>query len=384
MAKRDDFNVLRNLPGVFATEGGGIRLNGQNGVNIQIEGKEVYLSGIALINYLKSLPPGSIAEIEIIPDPGASGDAIAKGGVINIILKRNGDENFHVNSYLNFQKNKNQRSDWGFSTSYGTPKAGFSLDYSGGLSQRLKHGTLSRVQQNGPEIRQSVSLTNQDQIHNLRLLVDYKISKTISLDLMGSRGYYSRNIPGNSSAGFYSDKLSPDSVLNTRSFSYYDQHTYTGGVRGKYKNDKKQTLTVSSHWLSFRHKESLFMFSLMKKPPPPPVDTLSGSFGDSINSLALQADWSSPISTVLNFQTGVKKTSLSIENHANYRNRVFANDLFGWIRERYRFCSEQMSGVFNFRYEETYIGISMVYSFSKGKQKEARESISQKDNRINF
>ena len=61
MAQSDGFNVLRNLPGVFATEDGGIRLNGQNGVNIQIDGKEVYLSGIALINYLKSLPPGSIA-----------------------------------------------------------------------------------------------------------------------------------------------------------------------------------------------------------------------------------------------------------------------------------------------------------------------------------
>lgn len=318
MAQSDGFNVLRNLPGVFATEDGGIRLNGQNGVNIQIDGKEVYLSGIALINYLKSLPPGSIAEIEIIPNPGASGDASAKGGVINIILKRNRDENFQINSYLNFQKSKNQRSDWGVSTSYGTPKAGFSLDYSGGLSRRLKQGTLSRSQENGPETLQSVSLTNQDEIHNLRLLADYKISNTISLDLMGSCGYYSRTIPGHSSAGFYSAQISPDSVLKTRSFSYYHQHTYTGGVRGKYKNDKKQTLTVSFHWLSFRHKESLFMSSFTDKPAPPPGDTLSGNFGDNINSLAFQADWSSPITSVLNFQSGVKKTFLSIGNHANY------------------------------------------------------------------
>ncbi len=321
MAQSDAFNVLKNIPGVFATEEGGIRMNGQSGVNIQIDGREVYLSGAALINFLKSLPATSIETIEVVSNPGAAYDATGKAGTIIIHLKKNREESFALNAHANYQKSRNSRGDWGANIAYGRRKAGISLDYSGGVSDRLKQGVLFRkTSGNGEQqVKQRVALLNQDLLHNLRVLADFRISGKIQADVYASRGFYSRSIPGSSLSDFYSHFASPDSVLITESFSGYHQLTYAGGIRARFKNEKKQQLTLSAHGLSFSHKESLAMsaFSEHHKATVD-RDTLSGNFGDQIKTVSFQGDWSSPLSEKIDFQAGVKQVLLDISNYAVY------------------------------------------------------------------
>lgn len=76
--------TLRSLPGVMVNEDGAVILNGQSGIKVLINGKNTYLSGDKLVNYLRSLPVSSIKDIQLITDPSAKYDAEGKTGLIGI------------------------------------------------------------------------------------------------------------------------------------------------------------------------------------------------------------------------------------------------------------------------------------------------------------
>ncbi|MFT4602469.1 MAG: hypothetical protein ACI857_002655, partial [Arenicella sp.] len=63
--------ILEQAPGVTVDQNGQVVLKGRTGVAIYINDKPSYLSGSELENYLRSLPAGSIKDIEIIENPPA-------------------------------------------------------------------------------------------------------------------------------------------------------------------------------------------------------------------------------------------------------------------------------------------------------------------------
>lgn len=54
--------VLEKSPGVLVNKESGINLKGKSGVTVMLDGKPSPLSGLDLINYLKSIPAANIEE----------------------------------------------------------------------------------------------------------------------------------------------------------------------------------------------------------------------------------------------------------------------------------------------------------------------------------
>ncbi|HEY9169939.1 MAG TPA: outer membrane beta-barrel family protein [Lutibacter sp.] len=80
-------NALNNIPSVNVDPDGNISVQGQGNVQILINGKT---SSLSKSEALKSLPAGSIENIEVITNPGAKYDASALS-IINIKLKKGKD-----------------------------------------------------------------------------------------------------------------------------------------------------------------------------------------------------------------------------------------------------------------------------------------------------
>jgi len=80
--------VLEKSPGVTVDQNGVVSLNGQSGVLITIDNRPTYLSATALAAYLKSLPSGTVDQIELIANPPARYDASGGAGIINIKTKK--------------------------------------------------------------------------------------------------------------------------------------------------------------------------------------------------------------------------------------------------------------------------------------------------------
>ncbi|HZY37405.1 MAG TPA: carboxypeptidase regulatory-like domain-containing protein [Mucilaginibacter sp.] len=71
--------ALSNSPGVIVDANDNISLNGKAGVLVLIDDRPTYLSGPDLAAYLRSLPAGTVAQLELISNPPARYDASGGG-----------------------------------------------------------------------------------------------------------------------------------------------------------------------------------------------------------------------------------------------------------------------------------------------------------------
>lgn len=82
------YEIIEKTPGLFVDQDGNIYLNSTTPATIYINGREQKMSTADIATMLKSLPPNSIASIEIMRTPSARYDASGSGGIVNVILKK--------------------------------------------------------------------------------------------------------------------------------------------------------------------------------------------------------------------------------------------------------------------------------------------------------
>lgn len=93
-------DVLKRAPGIKLDKDDNIIMKGKSGVNVMIDGKMSYMSGLELSTYLKSLPGSVMSKVELISNPPSSFDAAGSAGIINIKLKRNKLQGFNGNASI--------------------------------------------------------------------------------------------------------------------------------------------------------------------------------------------------------------------------------------------------------------------------------------------
>ena len=82
------YEIMEKTPGLFVDQDGNIYLNSTTPATIHINGREQKMSTADIATMLKSLPPNSIASIEILRTPSARYDASGGGGIVNVVLKK--------------------------------------------------------------------------------------------------------------------------------------------------------------------------------------------------------------------------------------------------------------------------------------------------------
>lgn len=83
------WDILGITPLVATTEQGGISINGVTGVIVLINERRTYLTGEALMNYLRGQPSENLIKIEISTMPSSKYDAQGGAGILNLVIKRN-------------------------------------------------------------------------------------------------------------------------------------------------------------------------------------------------------------------------------------------------------------------------------------------------------
>jgi len=80
--------ALKKIPGITLDKDEHLQYRGSGSVLVLLDGKQSYLTGEALSQYLKSIPAAQLSQVELLPNPPASLDAAGTAGVINIRTKR--------------------------------------------------------------------------------------------------------------------------------------------------------------------------------------------------------------------------------------------------------------------------------------------------------
>ena len=88
-AGKNVLELLRRLPGVTVDGMGNISMTGKQGVLVTIDGRQTYLAGDDLKNYLQGMTAEEVSQIELITQPSARYDAEGNAGIINIKTRKN-------------------------------------------------------------------------------------------------------------------------------------------------------------------------------------------------------------------------------------------------------------------------------------------------------
>ncbi|MEP7220734.1 MAG: outer membrane beta-barrel protein, partial [Bacteroidota bacterium] len=175
-------DVLRNIPSLDVDADGKVSLRGNQNVVVHINGRPSMLTGDALAAFLRGLPADAIERVEVIPNPSAKYDPDGMGGIINIVLKQEGNrglsggvntsigtsDNYSIGGNLSFGD-----GPWGIFANYG-------FNYGAPLSSSTRFQTNLRVTP-ATYLDQSSSQDGINRSHVFNGSVDYAISKAHTL-----------------------------------------------------------------------------------------------------------------------------------------------------------------------------------------------------------
>lgn len=181
--------VLGNSPNVDVDINGSINVKGKSGVLVYIDGKQNYLSGAALMNYLNSIPAAEVDQVEIMTQPSARYDAAGNSGIINIKLKKNKQVGFNANLSASYMQGFYPRTLNSLVVNYRRGKWNFFSNINYDYIKRYTRRDLSRyifnsannsnVQYNQDENDESIAPG-----HSILGGVNYDLSKNWSASLV--------------------------------------------------------------------------------------------------------------------------------------------------------------------------------------------------------
>lgn len=182
----DILEALERAPGITVENDGTILLKGRGGVTVYINDKPTYLSGTDLESYLRSLPAGSVKQIEIITNPPAKYEAAGNSGIINIIMKRNTLAGFNGNVSVNYRQAIYNGSNNSLNLSYNKNKLSVSASIFGGFYESFQDLNINRYYRNEASERLSSFAQNSfgfrsGKYLNSSLAVDYYLTDNTSL-----------------------------------------------------------------------------------------------------------------------------------------------------------------------------------------------------------
>jgi len=223
--------VLQKAPGVTVDQNDNISMMGKQGVLIQLDGKQTYMSSADVANLLRNMQSSDIESIELITNPSSKYDAAGNSGIINIKTKKskNGGTNGSVNGMAGY--GKNFRGNAGLSLNHRTQKLNLFGNYNYGKNERENRIDIDRIS-NGKTadtyfMQVGSSLRKQNN-NNFKAGLDYFIDKKNTIGVLVN-GYFNHGTEAsvnNTLIGPSFQKVDSMLVSNTLQTNKYNNLSY--------------------------------------------------------------------------------------------------------------------------------------------------------------
>lgn len=221
--------VLNNVPSVSVDIEGNIKLRGNSGVQILINGKPSVLSDDPA-SALGTITADMIESIEVITNPSAKYDAGGTSGILNIILKK--DEKKGFNGSISLNTGWPHNHSIGGSINYRTKKLNLFTQFGAGYQSLPRYNeNLNSNLISGLEIQSSGIAYRNENFYNITLGSDYYINEWNTITLSGNFAYEIEQQPSETNIAIYDQ-------ANTL-ISKYQRNESTKALNPKYQYDLK-------------------------------------------------------------------------------------------------------------------------------------------------
>ncbi len=321
------YTVMQSLPGVFVDSKGSVSLNGREQTKVMIDGKDLYLTGDELVNYLKSMQTSSIDKIELITNPSARYDAGGSSGIINIRTKYLVHKASEITVNSNYEQGKYGRAN--NSISFNREIGRF--DFYGMCGYYLgENFNKLKINRNYDYLRSNHIILNQNsyRLRNDHSMyyngsINYDKSANTSIEWYITGNSSKHNISGNMGSCFSTYNI-VDSALTSSTNNVNRTNNLRTGINLKCRLDSiGKELNLSMGYLYYSVKENqlhndLFYIS------GDAIQSMAYSKDlkdGKINVFTAQSDLNWPVSKKLLFESGVKTTFVRVDNTSDYYDR---------------------------------------------------------------
>ena len=243
--------VLDNVPSVTVSIEGQVRLRGNAGVQILINGKPSVLTSEGG-NALGSITAEMIEKVEVITNPSAKYEAEGTAGIINIVIKK--DERKGINGSFTLNYGQPDNNSVGLSLNRRTEKFNLFTQIGYGVRNYPREGknkndnflTNTQVLTEGTQYR-------IEEFYNIILGTDYYINPQNVITLSGFYAFEAEDQPSNTNVKKYQN--------NTQLISEWNREEVTTAGNPKYQYEfiyKRDFLDDEDHDLIFSATGNLF------------------------------------------------------------------------------------------------------------------------------
>jgi len=236
--------VLNQVPSVSVDIDGNIKLRGNGGVQILINGKPSVLSDDPQ-SALGTITADMIESIEVITNPSAKYDASGTSGILNIILKK--DEKKGFNGSVSVNTGWPQNHSIGGSINYRANKVNLFTQFGAGYRSLPSYNeNENRNLVSGISVLSDGLAYRNENFYNLTLGSDFYINDWNTITLSGNVAYEIEQQPSKTMIAIYDE--------NNGLTSQYERVETTSALNPKYQYDlnyKKQFKNNKEHSLQF-------------------------------------------------------------------------------------------------------------------------------------
>lgn len=325
--------VLEKSPGIVIDNNDNISVKGKSGVIVLIDGKQTYLSGQDLANYLRNLPSNQLDQIEIMTQPSAKYDASGNSGIINIKTKKSKANGFNgsINNsaiFANYYKNTT-----GVNFNWRHNKVNVFGNYGFALWEGFNNIHIQRAfrkDANTPfnsYFDQNTFGRFSGYPHNFKLGVDLFATKRTTIGAVVTGNFDNRQFRSEGVNNIY-DSLHALSKVNRSVSETKDPWTNLGGNINfrQVLNNKGAEITADADYVIYRTKGNQYSDNFLYNPDGtlstiPGQENpykLKGYLPANIDIYTLKSDYSQPLGKNGKLEAGFKASYVKTDNDAQY------------------------------------------------------------------
>lgn len=360
-AGNNALDIVQRAPGVSLDNNNNLQLMGQSGVAVTIDGRQTYMTGEQLLNFLKSTDGNQIKSVEVITSRSAKDDAEGAVGTINIVLKKNRMEGFNGTFNLTAGHGEKFRGNSSLSLNYKKNNTTLFGSYAYSDEKAYRKLEIDRVIQNSGEQKyfaQKSALGEEERNHSYRFGIEQKTSSRNTLTVQFNGANNTEYNDNDSRTNIGRSFVDYDTVLVSESDFKELFDRYSANLNNEFRIDSNgRKLTVDLDWSKFKSSKRVNYLNQYAdvggKEAPAEAERSGMPIG--IDIYVAKLDYEHPLSKSSKLEMGTKYSNVKSDNDLLFEKLVDQ----GWVND--------VSRTNHFVYKEQIAAAYLDYNNSIGK-----------------
>ncbi len=322
-------DLLQQSPGLSMNNEGAISIRGKQNILVLIDGRQTFMTGTELTEYLRGLSASLLDQIEIITQPSAKYDAMGAGGIVNLKTKKGSQQGFNANLNIGAQQRKYFNSSNSLNMNWRTGKFNLTSSYGYALNSPTGELIQQNIYENSAGSREAVVEQNFHSIstshtHDIKAGLDYDASDKTTIGIAYTGTFKAYPPQSNTSVSNIFDAQYMPNATNTAIRSRKASNPKQG--INFYLNQKiggdGQELSITADYLDYNRNSLSNLvntYTDLADPVNGQISQIRQEIPSDIEIYGFKADYTLPVSEKAKFEVGVKATFLKMDNNALFQ-----------------------------------------------------------------